>query len=381
MSPQVELSNFVDYLGDNIKRLAALYREIEEVQIEFNSLYTGLRAEWQTLVEETASRLAVEGSPEPLRETLARYRAEERHSLEERITALKKEVTEKQKAADQTLQEAQAEIARLRELNPVLNEREESLKARSLSETAEIARLEQELRRAGFWRRLFDADEWKDKLEKARRSHDETLAALKAVREEWVAKKAAAEERQAELRNAWEALTVEISQAQTELDYLEMHLDELAAKRGAQRYLATLQEAPNVDSAWREPLARIAELNQELGAYQKGLTSVAEALGVLTGIRTGLERFQQSVDKVYEEQRQYNLQPLQLDLPRSVIQFHNTWAEFRTQVKNEKHLGKHPLEFVQVVKPYIQERLTETAIQQTFESMGRALNAATKAWD
>lgn len=381
MSPQIALSNFVNFIRDNIQRIAELYREIEEVQVQFNSLYTGLKGEWQELVEKTAAQLASGEPPATLRVALQAYQQQERRSLENRIAELQKQVAEKQAAADQALREAQAELAKLRKLNPLLNEREESLKAKSLAEQAEISKLQQEWRKIGPLGRAFGHRALKEKLLKARQEHERTLQALREVREEWVRKKQEAEERQDKLRTAWEAAQVALSQARAELDYLSRNLDELAAQRGAQRFLAELKEAPPADGELNKALARIAEMNRELEAYQGGLTSVAEALGALTGIRTGMERFKQSVDKVYEEQVRFNLRPLQLEVPRSVVEFHNTWAAFRSRVKDDKYLGRHPLEFSQVVSHYVKNVLTEEAIKEMFEGMGRALETATKSWE
>jgi len=380
MSPQVRLSNFVNYIEDNIRRISNLYREIEEVQYQLNGLYTSLKADWQERVESASNELVANGSPEPLRETLERYQRGERQALETHISELKRKIAELRATSDQILKDAQAEISKLHGLNPVLNAREESLKARSLSETEGIAQLELKLESVGFWGRILGSRELKQKLREARRAHAKTLEDLNAVREEWVKKKEEVQKRQAELRGTWEKTSTEASQTQAELDYLAIHLDELSAKRGVQRYLAELTETPAIEGPLGKTLSEIASMNQKLQAYQQGLTSVAEALGVLTGIRTGMERFQQSATKVYEEQRRFNLKPLRLNIPKSTIQFQNTWADFRNKVKNEKYLGQHPLEFSKHVEHYTKDILTEEAIRRMFESMGEALNAATQAW-
>ncbi len=56
------------------------------------------------------------------------------------------------------------------------------------------------------------------------------------------------------------------------------------------------------------------------------------------------------------------------------------WPEFRNQVRDEKALGKNPLEFSRTVRAVIQNRLTDQAIASMFETMGDALTRATKAW-
>jgi len=380
MSPQIELGRFVTFIQENTQRIADLYKEMEEVQVRFNSEYSALLAEWQGLVENAAPRLLAAELPAPAAAALGASQAQERAKLEARLAELRAQLAEKKQASDAALQAAQAELARLRELNPALNQREEPLKAQSLRESERILALEEELKGAGFWNRLLGASELKSKLDKARKGHAKTVAALQAVREEWVQKKKEAEARQAELRAVWEKASVELSQLQAEHDFLASNLEALTAQRGAQAYLAGLEQAPALGGELGDAVSQIAALNARLAAYRSGLASVAESLGLLTGVRTGMERFFQSANKVYEEQRRYNLKPLRLEIPRDVVAFHNTWAEYAKLVRDEKRLGQNPLEFVRIAQGLIQERLTEPAIQAMFERMGQALNAATKAW-
>lgn len=44
-------------------------------------------------------------------------------------------------------------------------------------------------------------------------------------------------------------------------------------------------------------------------------------------------------------------------------------------------MGTNPLEFSRIIKTYISDRLTDANIQGLFETMGAALNKATKAWN
>jgi hypothetical protein len=49
-------------------------------------------------------------------------------------------------------------------------------------------------------------------------------------------------------------------------------------------------------------------------------------------------------------------------------------------VRDEAHLGKVPLEFVDTVRPAMEKTLTEPTIERMFNELGDALNAATRAW-
>jgi chromosome segregation ATPase len=380
MSPLVDLSNFTKYVEDNIKRISELYKEVEEVQYQFNDLHGKLMTQWQKQVEATAPKLLADDLPPVLRAPLATAQQQEREALEKRIAELAAQAADADAESAKTLQEAQAELARLREMNPLLNEREEQLKSRSLAELEAIGKAEADTKALGFFTRFLGGSEPQKRLLKLQKQHAKTLADLAAVRESWVQKKKEAETRQAELRGKWEAASVKASQLKAEGDYLKLNLLGLAGKRGAQRLLTEMSETPAVEGEWRRALQEIVELNRQIKEYRAGLTSVAESLGILTGVRTGMERFYQSVSKLYEEQTRFNLKPLKVDLAKSVVEFHNIWAEFRGKVKDDKYLGKRPLEFSQTAQAYTQSRLTDQAIKDMFERMGQALTTAAKAW-
>jgi len=75
------------------------------------------------------------------------------------------------------------------------------------------------------------------------------------------------------------------------------------------------------------------------------------------------------------------LKELRVPLPQSAAVMNQVWKELGAKVKDEKHMGTHPLEFSRVVDGYIKRRLTDENIQSLFESMGEGLNQATKAWN
>ena len=381
MSPQIELDSFVRWNQENIERVSVLYGEIEEIQEQFNGLYSELLATWQARVESTSLQLVQRSElPVIIAAALEVNTRMEQAKLEKRISELRDILDTKQRSVDASLHEAQEELARLKEVNPALDAQEEELKARSLRENEKIGQLEDQLRSVGLLGRLFGQGDLKQKLRSARTAHSATIAELAAVREKWVQKKKEVEAHQAEIRKRWQEESIAISETRSELDYSVQNLDHLAKQRGAQAYLAGLATAPEEAAELREEFSVIAEQNERLAAYRDGLASVAEALGLLTGIRGGLQRFDESASKVLEEQTRYNLAKLRLDVPKSAVQLHNTWAEFRKRVRNEKRMGRHPLEFVEIIRDYGENRLTETAIQEMFENMGRALTDATKAW-
>jgi len=386
MATTMTLGNFYSYIRNNRKRIADIYREIEEIQYQFNDLHARLLQGRQKLIDTYVPLLLkTDDLPADLAQLLATQEKVERDALQKEISALEEETTLKRQKADQLIKQAQEQIAQLRQQNPILNEQEEQLKARRASIEREIQRLDNELKRLGgfpigwltnYFRRR--------RLLTQRRKLAENLEAInrgiRAVRAKWQEEKKRLQESQAELQRQWQALSVEVAQLQARLDDLTANIEEYSKQRAARNWLSNLQDLPATDEPWRERLAPLVELNRKKVQYEAGLTSVAEILGLLKGLGEGMDRFIRSVATVYEEQQRYKLPELRLNLSDAVTSFHAIWPDFQAKVKDEKYLGAHPLEFSQRIKEVVQQKLHESAIQKMFEDMGNALTEATKAW-
>jgi len=387
MSTTMTLAEFYNYVRDSRKRIADIYREIEEVQYQFNDLHAQQLKERQKLIASYVPLLleTFDGLPPALAKLLEAQERAERQALQEEIARLEREIAEKRHAADSLVQEAQQQVAYLREQNPVLDQQEEALKARRASMEDELRQLDAEIEHLG--RLPFG---WLVNLRKRRRLRDQraklaenlqaVTAGIRAVREKWQTEKQKLQEKQAALQKKWQVMTVEVAQLQAQLDYLRANFDELSRRNAVQNLLNNLLELPVIEGPWKDRLATLIEFNRNKVNYETGLRSVAEVLGLLKGLGEGMDRFIRSVATVYEEQRRYRLPSLTLTLPDAVTSFHAAWPDFQAQVKDEKYLGTHPLEFSQRVQDFVRERLHETAIQRMFKDMGDALTRATKAW-
>ncbi len=387
MSATMTLPEFYKYTRENRKRMADIYREIEEIQYQFNDLHARQLEERRKLIAAYVPLLleAPEDPPVEIAELAEAQEQIERKAIEEEITRLESETADKRREADNLVREAQRQVAYVRQQNPILDQQEEALKARRASMESEIQGLDTRLKQL----RRFPIG-WLTNFGKRRRLRGQraqlaenlkdVLRGLRAVRKTWQADKEGLQKRQANLQSKWQALSVEAAQLQARLDYLTANVDELSTRRAVQDLLSNLEELPVTGGPWKDRLTPLLELNRSKTNYETGLTSVAEVLGLLTGLGEGMDRFIRSVATVYEEQRRYRLPSLTLNLSDAATSFHATWPDFQSKVKDEKYLGTHPLEFSQHVQGVVQERLHEPAIQKMFKDMGDALTRATKAW-
>lgn len=381
MGTKMSLAEFYNYARQNRKRMSDIYREIEEIQYQFNDLYSTQMQERDKLIAAHVPLLleAPGDLPLELRHLLEKQEKTELQALMEEITKLERETEDKRRQADSLIKQAQDQTAYVRGQNPILDQQEEELKARQASIESDLAKVDAEIDQLGLLK-FFE----RRRLGKERAQLAENLesvkAGIRAVREKWQADKRQMQEAQTGLQSQWQALSVETAQLQARLDYLAANRNALSERNAAQRLLENLKELPVADGPWEDRLRPLVELGQNQRSYETGLTSVAEILGLLKGLGEGMDRFIRSVGTVYEEQRRYKLPSLTLNLSDAVTSFHSIWPDFQAKVKDEKYLGTHPLEFNRRIQIIVQERINEDAIQKMFDEMGAALTRATKAW-
>ena len=384
---RMSLRDFFRYLDDKRSELAACYKDVEEVQFEFNDIFKRELAAWQELVAYLFPRVAAQRSelPEAFAGLIDRTEEEERARIRGEIADLEKRIAELQERSDALLRRGQEATDSLKRANPELNEREEQLKARMAAYQTEYAEAYERLEHLGRsplgWLTNW-GETRKLKREQARIKREQavTLDELRRVRQEWTTRLQEISNTQAELRQQWQQVSVELAQAQARRDHLQGNLDALAQQAALQRVFQELDEVPAVPGELGAKLAELVQRNRTRRMYEHGLAAVAETLGLTKGVGEGLTRFEKSVGTVLEEQQRYNLKQVHVVLSRRVVAMNEIWSQLRAKVRDEKQMGRYPMEFSGIVKGYIEEHLTDAQIQSLFEEMGDALSAATKAW-
>jgi len=382
------IAQFHRYLDDRRRELEACYKEVEEVQLQFNDIFKLELEAWQERFSYCYPRIASQRQemPAAFARVIDRTEEEELGRLRTEIADLEKQLEQGRTESDSLLAQAQSATVALREANPQLNEREEELKslmARYQDEYAEAFEQIEALQSPflGSLPRFAQIRKLRSAQKTARKQQASTLAQLQAVRKDWLERVEKAGDTQAELRQNWQQTKIEMSQNQARHDHLVENLEDLAVQAALQRVLEELDEPPEVPGELGGALTELVERNRVRRAYEEGLRAVAEVLGLTKGVGEGLTRFQRSVATVLQEQRRYSLKEVRVPLPQSAAVMNQVWNELAAKVKDEKHMGTHPLEFSRGVDVYIKRRLTDENIQSLFETMGEALTRATKAWD
>ena len=392
MDKQYTLEQLADFNQAAISRIGLARKEIEEVQVGFNSAYV----EWKAQHDATLARLAEtvvarfsEVGP-ALQARIQERLPEERGTIAARRKELDASlIRDRQAQADKLLEAGQQVLAELRRANPEFDAREEEYKARRAKLEKELSALNEQIRRlSGCVVVVFNFGKV-SKLDRRRQrvigQLEQVQQELRNVRQQWdlLQRDKRAEQRQ--LEEQWQQLTLELAELRSERDYLaeERNREELALHRAARWVLDGLTgpvESPLPDL--KAELDRMAELNVKTDEYEAGLGAVASVLSLLDGVAEGMKRFAESVHGLLEEQRLHSahLPRLKVTIPEQVLAFHSQWDALAQKVRDDGRLAQHPGEFVGLVQPTIERDLSAGSIQAMFEGLGAALTAATKSW-
>ena len=391
MPRTVSLEQLHDFLSDNRRKINEVGREVEEIQVGFNSAFVEFKADHDAqlarLTETLFEKLDSLG-PE-LRALIDERAVEECRLLAERQTELREKlIPQTQAEADVVLAQAQEQVKALRQLNPQLNEREEAYKAQRTALEAKLAQLNSEVSRRS--RGLGFITHFVSIAGLDRQRHQiigqlEVLARnLKEVREEWQTRQHEFQTEQEALQGQWRELSLKVAELQRELAYLddEAQREALAVKRAVRNILDNLKEPVRCPDDLKPGLETMIELNIKTDAYQEGLGTVGGLIALLDSVGKGMGSFQESVSGLIGEQRMHGdfLPQLKVQLPDSVIAFHSQWDGLRAKMRDDARLCAHPTEFLETAQPVVEHDLSDEAITSMFNNLGQALDEATKKW-
>lgn len=390
MSPSAD--QFLRHLDEQHQEIQAVISELDECQIAFNGQYDLFRQQHDAHLARLTEQVL-----DALDDLPASWRAE----IEQRATTEREQVTERrmelretlipvlQAEADQLLKDAQADLDRIRALNPQLDAKEERLKAIQARLQGELEALNQEIRQKGRglgvvtrFRQIHRADR--------ERAHIlgrlETIAeSVRDLREEWATAQKESASLQQEAQSAWQAKSLELARLQEELDGLddEARREALIWRRAVNHVLDHLK-APvaGAPSALQPDLEHMIELNIQTDDYHASLAGTAGLIATLAGIQSGLTAIRRSVEGLQREQEMHSayLKPLSFRLPDAARAFDGQWARLAKRFVDEKDVAAHPRDFLDGIGPLQDEMLSAAQIERVFGGYGQAIEEAAKAW-
>jgi chromosome segregation ATPase len=392
MGKSFSLKKLSTYISDNIQEIGKVRKEVEEIQVGFNSAYVEWKAEHDATLERLTETVTdqVEDIGPDLRGLVEERIVEEKRIIEARRLELRDElIPATQAEADQILSEGQRLNKKMRLLNPSLDQREEKLKAQRATLEKRLAQLNGQIRELsgclGLVINFFKINKLDRQRQRVIGKLETVQEELKDVREEWKTAEQQTREEQEALQTKWQETTIKLAQLHAELDYLDDSTGrEALARKRAVRYTFDNLKEPIVCplEEVKQELDYMVQLNVEADNYEEGLGSVGSLMSVLDGITEGLKRFDESVEGLLAEQRMHSsyLPELNISVPGGVLAFHDQWGDLRRKVHDDGHLCAHPAELVAMVGPALEDGLSTDRIQAMFEDLGGALRHATREW-
>ncbi len=386
MSQVLTANEFSTFLDDQRHRIAAAFTEIEQMQVEYQGAYTRFKADHDktlhTLVDQIEAQ--ANGTGNALTPLIEARAPQEQQSIAQQIADLAEQSTRLQAATDELLALNQRAIAGLREANPRLNEREEKLKTEIGKRQNALADLNAQVEQVG---KGFGFLLHAVKIHALDRERLQTLGRLEQlktelwqVRHDWSDLSTNTAKSEAEWRAQWQQQTAQLSQMRQQHDYLKQNTSAEAQHRATVYVIDNLKTLPaGGDAAMLQPMI---DLNIQTDDFQAALGSVAGILGLLKGVDEGLKRLGESVRALIAEQERHTefLSGLFITLDDQVTTFGQTWNDLIDKSKDEQTLVAHPVDFVAVMKPFLEERLSKDHIGVFFNALGKALNDATAEW-
>lgn len=392
MGMDASLPQLSRYIEDNMHQIDEVRKEMEEIQVGFNSKYVEWKADHDAALERLVEMVLgqMDEIGPDLKGRIDERVGEERRIVDERRQELRdKLIPQTQSEADTALKEGQSITEMMREENPRLNEKEETLKARRVKFEGELTSYNEQIRKLsgclGVMFNFFKINRLDKKRQQVIGQLKYVQEALKEVRDEWreVRREMGTEEDTLQVR--WQELTRKIAQLQGELDYLddESNRENLALKRATRHVIDELKEpvvCPVADV--KTELDAMVTLNVQTDDYQEGLGAVSSLMSLLVGVGEGMKRLNASVEGLIQEQRMHSsyLSALDVYVPDEVTAFHSQWEGLAQKVRDDGHLCENPAEFLATIRPVMEEGLSEENIKGMFGSLGEALSAATSRW-
>jgi len=392
MSRNLSLEELNQFIAENSDKIAAVHKELGEIQLGFNSAYVEWKAEHDATLERLVESIyeKMNGIGPTLIALVDKRLIEERKVIANRMKELENElIPQAIEEADELLQKGQALVQELRKLNPELNSKEETLKSKRIELEQELLQFNDKIharsRGIGVVTHFLELT----RLDRQRQQIIGKLKALqedlKEVRETWQTADLTVASEQKDLQTKWQDLTLSRVQLEGELDFLQDQekRENLALKRAIRFTIDNLKEpveCPERDL--KEKLEEMVHLNIQTDDYHAAFGPLSGMISLLEGILEGLRRFSESVQGLIDQQKMHSayLPKLSVGLPEGVIAFHKDWDALRQSVLDEAEISAHPAEFLVKIQPLLEEDFNEKSIQSMFESMGQALSQATEKW-
>lgn len=412
------LSDFIEYLDGRIGLIGQVEQRLCKLQEKYETFFAEVTAVREAELAQLTEHILSDRSklPDRFNEALDRTEAQVEQELAEKLAALEQQRERCLAQAEKARQASREQERAMHGKNVELDRQEEALKARSEKLLAAVAdhndRIRQLGRGFGFFANFFQMRRLNRERAALDREQTDIAAHIERLRLQWTASEAPYAKKERELQQAWVQHETEAAALQTKIDYLAEARPRIVLRSTVERVLYELGEEPPAPAKGDPPCPRckgpnpatshfcaicaqrlqqdrpdlegsireIAEVNLHHRRFSEGMQASQGIIGLVRGLRSGLEAFLESVSDVRRTEGKYNLSTLEINVPDGSLQWGKQFDELARAV--ERDLSLHPKAFAEQVDRLTKQVFTEQQIKDYFESMGNELSTRAHAqWD
>lgn len=406
--------------ADHINRRRDLIQSVESQLSRLQGQYESRFQEVCSARDHELSQLAAEINkragtlPLGLDAALAKARKDVEVELDRKLADLRSQHDKLVAEAESTRAQSIERENKLRQANVDLDAQEEKLKARNELLLKSIEDYNGRIRAMGsgfgFFVNFFRMRALQLERKRIDQEQDDLAANIDALRQRWARRDSEHQEDQQKLHARWTELRTRASGVQAAIDHLQETRPAYVTRASLERVLFERFPEVNPDQtsgavpcthcrSGNSPsqsfcrvcaqrlkpdrpdlegsIVEIAEVNHHFRRFSEGMKGCQELIGLLVGIRSGLEAFNRSVSSMLSSQAEYSLRELSIDVPQECLAFEKRFEMLPGLVEKK---ASHPLEFANMARSAV-AALDQNTLQQYFERMGKELSRqATAQW-
>lgn len=382
---RTDVNGFLGKISQWSDGIVSLYTEINEVQTAFNHRLVDLDGQLKKQLESATKYMkeTYDSISPGAKKTFDTMVDNAKKDLDKIIADLKSQV---KKSTDESQKIEKTNVSlhdNLAKENPELDAKEEALKADILKTAQECKLLEKQLAKFDGIRGWFTGGS----AATLRKTFNEKMTRLESLnkqinslRKDWAQKLTDTDKAENDERTKWIALQKDISTSSMELANIEKNYDALSFQN-AITALTKCEVIEGFSPECTSILKKIKELRTSKEELVQGLVEISGTLATLKGINDGYAAFAKSVANLKHEQDTYSsLARLNFDIDDAVVTYNSSFTDIIPLIKDEKKMAENPKVYSESVKTKLSQSLVDKNIELMFDSLGKSITVATKAW-
>ncbi len=412
-----DLADLTTYLTDRIRVLSECEQRLESLQQKFETFNTEIQGarehELDQLVELTTYNPGA--LPKDYRSSIATAQPVVEQDFDDRIVALDGRRRELVEAAEELRQDSARDQTLLRSKNLSLDEEEEQLKQRSTAlvrETSEYNKRIAALGRSfGFFSNFFSMRRLAAEKQTLEDEKKDVLARIEHLRHAWREADHEHAESEKERRQSWLRYETDAAAIAAKIEALQAQSGRIITRSTVEKALTANQFKPPEGGAADPPCLRcgmpnppgnhfchicarrigedredlegslreFAELDHHAQRFSDGMKACQGLIGLVRGMKSGLEGLKDSVEEMHASQRKHKLKKLELEVPQWSRDFGARFDDLFNLAHKEMRL--HPLDLARRIGEQTDIVFTEVNITAYFELIGETMShAADTQW-